>query len=433
MDNRSPRSLWARMSRNMSWTFAGQLFISLAAVATLFITARALGPANLGILALVESFVRIVDLILRIEPWQAVMRYAIQAEERGDDAAFMRLIKLSVLIDAAGGLLSGSVCIILGFYTATWIGLPADTGPIYIAVFAIGLFISFRPTATAVLRIYDRFDVLARIDMASSVLRFLLSLLAWQLGLGIWAFLIIMPIQSLLDGTLCFIFAMREMRRRGHENLLSAHGLAAIRENPGILRFMWNSNFNVILRQSANRFDVLALGALTNPAAVGMYQLGKRVMNRVTKLAGPVRQAIYPELARLWEQGKRAEFNRLILIVSVAILILQLIVAVPVMLNIEPIIRVIFGPEYAGAGPVMNILLISSIIFASGVALNPALLSMGKDRLLVAVTLGSTLFFAASFLPLVHLYGVEGAAFSNLLFNLVWTIGCAFGFRRARR
>ena len=109
MDNRSPRSLWARMSRNMSWTFAGQLFISLAAVATLFITARALGPANLGILALVESFVRIVDLILRIEPWQAVMRYAIQAEERGDDAAFMRLIKLSVLIDAAGGLLSGSV------------------------------------------------------------------------------------------------------------------------------------------------------------------------------------------------------------------------------------------------------------------------------------------------------------------------------------
>ncbi|MFV0297203.1 MAG: lipopolysaccharide biosynthesis protein [Hyphomicrobiaceae bacterium] len=195
---------------------------------------------------------------------------------------------------------------------------------------------------------------------------------------------------------------------------------------------MWNSNFNVILRQSANRFDVLALGALTNPTAVGLYQLGKRVMNRVTKLAGPVRQVIYPELSRLWEQGKRTEFNRLILTVSVAILILQLIAAIPVMLNIEPIIRAVFGPQYAGAGPVMNILLISSIVFASGVALNPALLSMGKDRLLVSVTLGSTLIFAASFLPLVHMFGVEGAAFSNLLFNLVWTIGCTWGLRRTR-
>lgn len=54
MEEPSRRTLWARMSRNMSWTFAGQLFISLAAVATLFITARALGPASLGILALVE-------------------------------------------------------------------------------------------------------------------------------------------------------------------------------------------------------------------------------------------------------------------------------------------------------------------------------------------------------------------------------------------
>ena len=101
MDEPSRRTLWARMSRNMSWTFAGQLFISLAAVATLFITARALGQASLGILALVESFVSIVDLILRIEPWQAVMRYAIQAQERRDEAAFARLIKLSLLIDAA--------------------------------------------------------------------------------------------------------------------------------------------------------------------------------------------------------------------------------------------------------------------------------------------------------------------------------------------
>ena len=431
-DPKPGRSLRSRLSRNLGWTFGSQLFISVAAVATLFITARALGPAGLGILALVESFVRIVDLILRLEPWQAVIRYAIQAQHRGDTDAFLRLIKLSVLIDAAGGLLSGSVCIILGFYTATWIGLPADTGPIYIAVFAIGLFISFRPTATAVLRIYDRFDVLARIDMASSVLRFLLSLLAWQLGLGIWAFLIIMLIQSLLDGTLCFIFAMREMRRRGHENLLSAHGLAALRENPGILRFMWNSNFNVILRQSANRFDVLVLGAMMSPAAVGVYQLGKRVMNRLTKLAGPLRQTIYPELARLWDKGKIHQFNRLVLIFSGSILLLQLVIAVPFMLHMERVIAILFGPAFAGAGPVMNILLISAIIFASGVALNPALLAMGKDRMLVRVTMLSTLLFALSFLPFVHFWGVEGAAASNLIFNLTWTIGCTLAFRHAR-
>ena len=106
---------------------------------------------------------------------------------------------------------------------------------------------------------------------------------------------------------------------------LPGFGLAALRENPGFLRFLWNSNFNVILRQSANRFDVLVLGAMMSPAAVGVYQLGKRVMNRLTKLAGPLRQTIYPELARLWDKGKIHQFNRLVLIFSASILLLQLV------------------------------------------------------------------------------------------------------------
>ena len=431
-DPKSGRSLRSRLSRNLGWTFGSQLFISVAAVVTLFITARALGPAGLGILALVESFVRIVDLILRLEPWQAVIRYAIQAQHRGDTDAFLRLIKLSVLIDAAGGVLAGVVCMVLAPFVAPLIGLPEGVGEEYIWVMALGLFFSFRPTAIAVLRIFDRFDRLAWVDIISALIRLVLTVVAWLAGLGIWAFLVILLVQSLLDGLLAFAVALHELRKRGHHGALAAQGLAALRENPGFLRFLWNSNFNVILRQSANRFDVLVLGAMMNPAAVGVYQLGKRVMNRLTKLAGPLRQTIYPELARLWDKGKIHQFNRLVLIFSGSILLLQLVIAVPFMLHMERVIAILFGPAFAGAGPVMNILLISAIIFASGVALNPALLAMGKDRMLVRVTMLSTLLFALSFLPFVHFWGVEGAAASNLIFNLTWTIGCMLAFRRTR-
>ncbi|WP_186827331.1 lipopolysaccharide biosynthesis protein [Paracoccus aurantiacus] len=420
------------MSRNLSWTFGSQLFISVAAVATLFITARALGPTNLGILALVEAFVRIVDLIVRLEPWQAVIKYAIGAQDRRDAPAFLRLIKLSILIDAFGGILSGLTCIILASFIAPMIGLSDESGAQYIWFVAFGLFFSYRSTATAILRIFDRFDLLARIDMITALIRLALTVIAWASGLGIWAFLALLLAQSLMDGLVAFFCALKELHRHGYHGVRAASGLQALRENPGFLRFLWNSNFNVILRQSANRFDILVLGAMMNPAAVGIYQLGKRVMNRVTKLAGPIRQTIYPELARLWEQGKIAQFNRVVLIVSVSILMMQLVVALPIMLNMEWVIERLFGNAYAGAGPVMNILLGSSIIFASGVALNPALLSMGKDRILVRVTVISTVLFAASFLPFVHLWGVEGAAFSNLVFNLSWTIGCMLAFRRVR-
>ncbi|WBU52368.1 lipopolysaccharide biosynthesis protein [Paracoccus sp. SCSIO 75233] len=428
-------SLRSRLARNMSWTFASQIFISLAAIVTLFIAARALGPAGLGIVALAETFVRLVDLIFRLEPWQAVIRFAIRAQNKNDHGAMQRLFKLSLMIDAFGSLLTGTICVLFAGIVAPRIGLPSENGANYIYLVAAGLFVTFRPTTVAMLRVFDRFDVLAKLDIASATIRMILSLIAWLSGLDVWAFLAILLIQSIFDGVFGLPFAMRVMRNRGYGGFLNANGLAAIRENPGFLRLVWNSNVNVILRQSVNRFDVLILGAMTNPTAVGMYQLGKRVMNRVTKLSAPVRQTIYPEMSRLWEQGRIAAFNRLIVIVSASLLSLQLVFAIPVMLNIEPIIHIIFGPEFAGAGPVMNILLASSIVIASGVALNPALLSMGKDRLLVLVTLGATAIFAVSFLPLVKLFGVEGAAYANLLFNVSWTIGCAFGLRgiRARR
>lgn len=427
------KSLRASLLRNLSWTFAAQIIVSLIAVATLFIMARALGPAALGLLALVESYVRLVDLIFRLEPWQAVIRYGVRWQEARDEAAFVRLIKLSIMIDAAGGALAGLVCIGAAHFVAPLIGLPPDQGPAYVYLVAAGLFFSFRPTATAVLRIYDRFDLLARVDVAAAVIRFVLTLAAWQAGWGLWGFAAILLVQSLMDGLASFVLALRLLRQRGVHGIAAADWRRGLEENPGFLRFLWNSNVNVILRQSVNRLDVLAVGALLDLRAVGFYQLGKRVMNRANRLAGPLRQVVYPELSRLWARGKFGRFNRLVAAMCLSILAVQLVIALPIMLHVEFVIRVLFGPDYAGAGPVMTILLLSSIVFASGVILNPALLAMGRDRLLVRATTISTVVFAAAFLPLTRAYGVEGAAVANLVFNLAWTLGCLLGFRRTSR
>lgn len=427
------RTLRARLSRNLTWTFLAQLVVSLFAVATLFISARALGPAGLGILALVEAYVRLVDLILRLEPSQAVIRYGVRMQQEDNRAAFARLIKLSIVIDAAGSLLAGIVCILLATLATRLTGLPAGEGPNYIYLVAAGLFFSFRPTGTTVLRLFDRFDLLARVDVATAAIRLALSLVAWKAGLGIWAFLVILLVQSLFDGLLAFALAVRLLRNKRMHGVVGGDLRLALDENPGFLRFLWNSNFNVILRQSVNRLDVLAVGALLDLQAVGFYQLGKRVMVRANKLAAPIRQVVFPELSRLWTKGQTVRFYRLVGRTSLMILSLQLLIALPILWHMETVIRVLFGSDYAGAGTVMSILLVSSIVFASGIILNPALLAMGKDRLLVRVTVVSTVIFALSFAPLVGLYGVEGAAVANLIFNLAWTAGCLLGFHGVRR
>lgn len=425
--------LRSRLARNLSWAMMAQAVTALTGIVTLLVTARALGPAALGLLALVETYVRLADRLLRLEPWQAFIKHAIGALERGEEAPFRRLVKLSILIDLGGSLLAGTVAIAASGWLAPRIGLPDGTGAGMVSFVAIGLFFSLRPTAIGVLRSFNRFDLLAKADMASALLRLILSLIAWWAGWGIGGFLAILLVQSLMDGLLAFGFALRELHRRGHRRIWAARARQALREYPGFLSFLWNSNANVILRQSANRLDIILLGGLMDATAVGYYQIGKRVMNSVVKLAGPFRQAIYPEMARLWSQNRAPDLRRLVIRLCLTALVVQLIVALPAMARMESLITAIFGPEFAAATPVMNILVSSAIVFISGVALNPALLSMGQDRALVRITLTAMLVYLGSFAPLVHLFGLRGAGASNLMFNLAWTLGCVLVFRRQLR
>ena len=100
--------VFRRLLRNISWLFSTHFLIGVIGMATLAFTARTIGASGLGILAIVEAYVRIVDRLLRLEPWQATIRYGVEALEIGDSPRFLRLVKLSIVIDLAGGLLAGS-------------------------------------------------------------------------------------------------------------------------------------------------------------------------------------------------------------------------------------------------------------------------------------------------------------------------------------
>ena len=418
-----------RLAKNMSWMFLSQILVAFFGLASLVVTARALGPAAVGVLALVDAYVQIMDRLFRLEPWQAVIKYGSDALTQEDSVRFRHLVKLSVVIDILGGIVAGAVAILLAPRLAPFIGLPDGLGAAYITLVAMGLFLSLRPTGIAVLRIFDRFDVLAISDMVIAGLRFVGIVIAYVLDLGIWAFLGLMLMHQVLTGLVAYFLALQELRRRGLLSFLGLKLSRALSDNPGFLRFLWNSNFNVVLRQSTQRLDILVAGALLDVTSVGFYQVGKRIMTSVVRIGGPIRQVLYPEMTRLWAAQEFGKFWRLVRIVSFAMLGVSLLISIPLAWKMPELSVMLFGPDFRAAAPVMTILMYAAILYLGALVLNPALLSMGLDSALVRTTILSTAIFAASFLPLLYGLGIEGIALAHVLFNLVWTIGCILAIR----
>lgn len=429
MSEPSSKPLLKRLAKNMSWMFLSQILVGLFGLASLIFTARAIGPAAVGILALVDAYIQVMDRLFRLEPWQATIKYGSEALIEEDPNRFRQLIKMSVVTDCLGGLLAGSVAIMLAPKLAPFIGLSEPEGASYITLVAFGLFLSLRPTGIGVLRIFDRFDVLAISDMVIAGLRLVGVIIAFLLDLGIWAFVALLLMHQILTGLVAFFLALAELKKRNLHRFLSHPLRRAFAHNPGYLRFLWNSNFNVILRQSTQRLDILVVGALLDVTSVGFYQVGKRIMANVVRIGGPVRQVLYPEMTRLWAVGDFGRFWRLVRLVSLSVCGVSILVSIPLALKMPELAVLLFGPEFRGAAPVMTILMYAAIVYLGGLVLNPALLSMGLDSALVRTTIVATVIFTASFLPLLYWMGIEGIALAHLLFNVIWTVGCIFAIR----
>ena len=110
--------LLRRMLKNASYLLSGTAGASFLGLVALALTARALGPELLGVLALIQAYNGMVDRA-RMETWPALIKYGAEAleHERRDD--FKSLIKFGFLLDVASSLLATLIAV-AGVYVAGW-------------------------------------------------------------------------------------------------------------------------------------------------------------------------------------------------------------------------------------------------------------------------------------------------------------------------
>ena len=411
-----------RIARNLGYLFSANVLVAAIGLLTISVTAHALGPLGLGIIALTEAYVLLIDQFIRLEPWQAVIRYGSIALENEKKTEFRRLVKLSTLFDFVGGILAAVVAIMGCLLLGHLIGFSDSQKGVTIA-YSFTLMLSISSTPIGLLRLFDQFDVVAKLSVLLATCRLALSCTAWLLAGEVWTFIIIMSIYQVFENLVPFIFAWRELRRRGHTEIWGTPLVGVLRENPGIIRFIFNTNMNALARLITQRFDTLIVGATLGTSAAGFYQLARRVGLAAVRIGRPLQQAIYPDLAKIWARGERQRFQKLVVWANVSLTLVSLVAIVVAAFLMEFIVKVAFGDKFLPVVPLVNIQLCAVALFLSGNTLGPALLSMGADKGLLYVTIAASATFFAVIVPLLHIFGAEGAVVSQVIFNLILLIG----------
>jgi O-antigen/teichoic acid export membrane protein len=410
---------FTRLIKDGGVLLGGNTAATILGLGTLAVTARALTPAEFGLLVLIQSYVVIVDRLFNFQTWQAVIKYGADALRIGN-GSIKKVINLGVRIDVATALLAFAIAYLSAGTVGGWFGWN-DEIILMTRVYCLTIAFNIAGTPTGILRLFDKFKLLSLQKILAEAFRLVGALVALFAGLGLEGFVLVWMGTAILGYVLLAAFAFVELRDHRllgfpKESLRSLDSLF-----PGIWGFLVTTNLNSGIRLASREGDMLLVGGLLGPAAAGLYKVAKQISSLLARVSDPFYQAIYPELARLWSASRIREFVSLAVKSSAAAGIMALIGWSGFLLIGEWIIGHFLAPEYTAAFAVTSVYMLAYVIAVAGFPLHPAMLAMGKPHLTFWVHTLATLAYVPALYALVSMYGLVGAGLAYVLFYVVWT------------
>lgn len=168
--------------------------------------------------------------------------------------------------------------------------------------------------------------------------------------------------------------------------------------------------------------SIVILGLFATPSDIGIYRVADQMALLVSISLQPINMVVAPQFARLHAVGDKIRLQRLATVSARVVLSLALPVAITFLLFGKPLLKLIFGAEFAPAYGPLSILvlgqLVNSIVGSVGTLLNMTGHEQYTARGVAVAAVGNIVLN----LLLIPLWGIRGAAFASAITLAVWNI-----------
>lgn len=390
-------------ARNTLLGFSSGAMVALAGFIGNAITARLLGPDNLGVFAYVVFCVTTASIVASLGIGVVQQRFIpnLRAEGRDDEAdgltgAVTRLSLWATFIGAA---------VLFGYLY--WPGRDAIAGPspttqTVVIAFALVWFVFWRMAEVYqfYLRGEQRFAELARLSAISALLK--LGVIA----VGAWLFGIPGALAGFIAGNLLPASRIHRLIR------MRPHVTDLLRGN--VFRFAAASWATGVLGGLVfGRTEILFLEHYTGIGAVGLFAAAVTVAEMAVQLPPLLLSALLPRFSEQHGLGAQEDMRRLYRTMTALIAMLIVPLCLGLAAVAPALVPLLFGADFADAVPVASVLLVAAAVSSLGVTTFYLLQSIGKTGfLLLSNGLGLIGTIALGFL-LVPQFGLTGAAWSR--------------------
>jgi O-antigen/teichoic acid export membrane protein len=297
-----------RWWRRTGHTAAGVWIASLLSVLGTIVAARALGPSEYGSVLLALAAVHALSILLDVTFEEATNFYGNRALHDGDLAGLRALLRLSLKVDIAIGVVVTALVLALSGVLAD-IASAGQLDPTLVQISALSVLVTTADsTAFAALALAGRVDLRARGLAATSAFRLIGVIVAVQLG-GAEA----VAISYVLGGAAGSVVLARYAWREGWRRWAPEAGSEPEARPVGtweLVRFGFHSSLMTSVQGVSGTLVPVILARAAGTAAVGVYRVARLPIVAANTVQAPMRLAMFPEQSKLVAQGRMAEVRR---------------------------------------------------------------------------------------------------------------------------
>lgn len=391
--------------RNSGWLLADRASRLALGVAVNIALARTLGAADFGRLAAATALAAFFVPLSTLGCERIVVR---ELARRALDES--RVVASLGAVRLAGGALGALLAV-----GGTWLmGSPGDTGGLLVvALIAAGNLFLASDTVDWAFQARGDFRPTTLARLAAFVLGAAAKLALAAAGAGLAAIAAVVLAEAALAAALQYVV----WRRRGGHLDGAGFDAAMVRGLLGAGAPLLAAEIAVWLFQ---RLDVMLLARLASPPEVGVYAVAQRLAQVGFFLPVLAVQVLSPAVAR----AEGAEALALVQRAMNGLVWAGVALAAALALGAGPLVRLMFGPDYAPAASVLALLAWSNVFVFMGCAHSLFLVNRGLQAISLRLTWLTAAVSVALNLALIPRWQATGAALASLLtYALTTTLG----------
>jgi O-antigen/teichoic acid export membrane protein len=146
-----------------------------------------------------------------------------------------------------------------------------------------------------------------------------------------------------------------------------------------LIKDCWPLIFSSVLVLIYMRIDQIMLRYLSTPLELGKYSAAVRVAEMWYFVPISIVSSVFPKIIGSLKDSK-IEFNSKLQRLYITISAVGYMAAIPIMIFADPLIHILYGDQYTGAGPMLSLLAWSGLFVGMGAARSSFLMSMNLTK-----------------------------------------------------